>query len=203
VNDTSQRDQIILIDDDSMVIEGLALNLEHYYQVQCFSSAKEALEKMNLENPPQVIISDLKMPDLDGLQFIEQLRKKNKLSKVILSSGYAKKQDALRAIELGIFAFLEKPFTIDKLNSVVAQAAENFHLDIKNQNLLNVSKGLAHVYSQLSDEYFERIVLVENIAHEKDVKLLTDNTAIARYQEGLKRERMLLKAIEHLKRKVA
>lgn len=201
--DTLKPDQkIYLIDDDTMITESFSANLSRHYDLQCFNSAKDALVTLADNPAPKVIISDLQMPDLDGLSFIEKLREKNKDCKIIVASGSLKKDDALRAVNLGIFAFIEKPYTSLQLQELVSKAMDSFTNFEKTHLLLEDMHTLAYLYSQLGEQYYERIMLLENNAYEKNVKLLSKNEDIKKYLQGISRENSLDKEIDRMKNEI-
>src|SRR5262245_19362312 len=99
---------VYVVDDDPLVTEslGTALRLETPYQVETFNSATAALASMP-SRPPDVLITDFKMPGLDGLALLRAVRQGYPDAVLMLLTGYADKESAIRAInEVGIFQYV-------------------------------------------------------------------------------------------------
>jgi signal transduction histidine kinase len=108
---------IFIIDDDPLVTEslGTALRLETPYTVRAFQSGPEALAAVATE-PPEVVISDFKMPGMDGLALLKALRRALPDAVLMLLTGYSDKDSAILAVnEAGIFAYVEKPWDLGDL----------------------------------------------------------------------------------------
>jgi DNA-binding NtrC family response regulator len=112
----------ILVVDDEISIQQLLFHLFDYqnYDVQLTSSGEEALEKLK-NNSFDLIILDLKLPQIDGFQVLEQMRALKVNSKVLVITGYGSVDSAIKAIRLGASDYLEKPFNLDQLRSVVSK----------------------------------------------------------------------------------
>jgi len=106
---------ILLVDDDVEYLRAVsALLHQHGYEVLATSSAPEALELMRSRDV-DVMLTDMAMPVIDGLQLLEQLRKDGDLTPVILVSGVGSIETATRALKLGAVDFLEKPVSPQRL----------------------------------------------------------------------------------------
>ncbi len=96
---------IVIVDDEDMVLTSIDsfLQLESDYTIKTFTSAKEALDFID-KNGTSLIISDYLMPEMDGIQFLAKARKiKPEVPRIILT-GYADKENAIKAInEIGLF----------------------------------------------------------------------------------------------------
>src|SRR5438552_17213140 len=97
--------RVYLIDDDPLVTDslGTALRLETPYEVRGFQSGAAALAAMEKE-PADIVISDFKMPDMDGLDLLRRVRARWPDAILMLLTGYADKDSAIQAVnEVGIF----------------------------------------------------------------------------------------------------
>ena len=101
-----------IIDDETDIAETYAALLEGESDVKtaCFASAKAALVEIRKGNHPDLFITDIKMPEMSGLEFITELHKLQRTEPVIIISGYAEKEDAIAALALDAFGLIEKPF---------------------------------------------------------------------------------------------
>lgn len=131
----SKADRIIFVDDQDIMQTAVtqALSLEGF-DVECFSAAEKALPKIT-ENWRGVIISDIKMPGMDGLQMMQQIREIDEEIPVILISGHADIQTAVNAIRDGAYDFVEKPFRASQLCDVARRALDKRKLILDNRYL--------------------------------------------------------------------
>src|SRR5262249_3984877 len=90
-------------------------------EVTSVADGREALEAL-LERPYSVVITDLKMPHVSGMELIEEVQKRRLPLAVIVTTGYGSIADALRAMRLGASGFLTKPIDLDYLRLVVERA---------------------------------------------------------------------------------
>jgi DNA-binding NtrC family response regulator len=117
---------ILVVDDEPMVATALRsfLELETSYRVLTFTSPAEALECLRNETV-DVIIADFMMPGMDGITFLGRSRDLAPLAARILLTGYADKQNAIRAVnEAGLYCFFEKPWSNEQLRIAVRNGVE-------------------------------------------------------------------------------
>lgn len=117
---------IMVVDDEAMVAAALRnfLELETPYRVVAFTSAVSALEALGSDTI-DVIVSDYMMPGMDGITFLRRARELAPLTTRILLTGYADKENAIRAInEAGLYYYLEKPWSNDQLKIVIRNGIE-------------------------------------------------------------------------------
>jgi serine phosphatase RsbU (regulator of sigma subunit) len=117
----------MIVDDDQQVLSSLSifLELDTDYDVCTFKSPKEALQMLK-EKPVDLVVSDYLMPDMNGLEFLAEVKKISPDTARILLTGYADKQNAIRAInEVGLFQYLEKPWDNDQFKLVIRNALSN------------------------------------------------------------------------------
>jgi len=114
---------ILIIDDDAVACEFLqeALSLEGY-EVKAYTSAKEALEQ-DLSRY-DLLMSDIRMPEMDGLQFLDQVHKKWPNLPVILMTAYGSLETTMEAISLGAWDYISKPFSPEDCRAIVKKVLE-------------------------------------------------------------------------------
>lgn len=108
---------IVLVDDEPMVTQAMAafLELETDHQVETFQDPQEALAFLE-NHRAHVVVSDFMMPGMNGLEFLTKVRELDPDLPRVLLTGYADKENAIRAInEVGLFQYLEKPLDNDLL----------------------------------------------------------------------------------------
>jgi len=117
---------ILVVDDDSAVVQSLAalLELETPHVVLTETSPPRAVEMVRTK-PVDMVISDFLMPDMDGISFLLEVRGLYPESTLVLLTGYADKENAIRGInQVGIFQYLEKPWDNDDILTVVRQGLD-------------------------------------------------------------------------------
>jgi len=114
---------ILIIDDDSLVRWSLAQHLSRAgYQVASAGSASEALALIRAAPRPQVVVLDLKLPDMDGLALLELLRREAATCPVIVLSAHLTPELTVEALAKGATFVAEKPFQLDTLCALVRRA---------------------------------------------------------------------------------
>ncbi len=113
---------ILVVDDHARARESMAEILRHAgYDVQCCASAREALQAV-AKQAFDVILTDLQMPGMTGLELIAELQKRKHNAQVVMVTAYASVATAVEAMRHGAFDYIEKPFDIDQLEQLVARA---------------------------------------------------------------------------------
>jgi len=116
---------IMLVDDEITFVETLAKRLaERNIETIAAFSAEEGLEKLKNNKNLEVIVLDIKMPGMDGIEALEELKKVSPLIEVIMLTGNATIESAINAMKLGAYDFIMKPFDIEELVCKV-EAATN------------------------------------------------------------------------------
>jgi signal transduction histidine kinase len=129
---------VYVVDDDKLVTDSLsrALELETDWKVRAFNDGAHALEAM-ASMPPDVVLSDFKMPGMDGIAFLRKVRAAFPDAVLMLLTGYADKESAIRAInEIGIWQYVEKPWDLGDLLVKMRQGLERRELvdELKRKN---------------------------------------------------------------------
>jgi two-component system response regulator FixJ len=119
----TRHDRLVyIVDDDEAVRDSLALLLESAgHDVAAFETAIQALESCR-DRRPHCIITDVRMPEMDGLEFQTQLAAEKLGVPVIVMTGHADVPLAVRAMKAGAADFIEKPFTDDQILASIAAA---------------------------------------------------------------------------------
>jgi DNA-binding NtrC family response regulator len=116
--------KLLLLDDEPIVGKRLKPALAKIgCDVEVFENPREALERIN-EEEFDIVVTDIRMDEIDGLEVLEHVRKKSLRTKVIMITGYAMMETAREAMEKGAFDFIAKPFQPDDLREVVTRAAQ-------------------------------------------------------------------------------
>lgn len=115
---------ILVVDDEKIVLESIRKHLKKDdFAVHTVPSAQAALELLE-STPMDIVLTDLMMPEIDGLELMKEIRKRWPRVPVIMITGYATINTALQATQLGAFDYIAKPFTKTELKSVLNRAAD-------------------------------------------------------------------------------
>lgn len=138
-----KNSNIVILDDEPMVTSALKslLTLESDYIPKIFNSPAEAIEFIKY-NDVDLVISDFLMPEMNGIDFLSKVKKHHPEASLILLTGYADKENAIRAInEVGLYRYLEKPWNIEDLLLCIKNGLER----------CNLLKNLHEKISELSE----------------------------------------------------
>lgn len=114
--------RILVIDDEDIVRTSCSRTLvPEGYDVHLVKNGFDALSLLEKE-PIDLVLTDLKMPEIDGIEILGRIKGKWPEIEVIIITGYQTVDTAVKAIKLGAFDYLEKPFTPDALMASVAKA---------------------------------------------------------------------------------
>lgn len=120
--------RILVADDELGMRQMLSTALEFEgYQVVTAVNGAEALDKIR-QNKFNLVITDLKMPKMDGIQLLEEIKKINPGLEVIMATGHGTIEDAVAAMKNGAYDFILKPYNLDELNGLVSRALEKNEL---------------------------------------------------------------------------
>ncbi len=162
---------VLVIDDEQEMLTVIRANLHKYYRVVTASNARDALKLLQTEEF-DMILSDLRMPDMDGLEFIKELKKRQGQHTVIVMSAYATNETAIEAMKLGAYDYIAKPFTRDELLLTLRKAEEREKLRRENMQLRSM---MGKVKSEIiyRSKVMEAVVgMVRRIAPYKTTVLL-------------------------------
>ena len=155
--------RLIVIDDEAIHRKGLSnliRKLRPNYEINQFKDGSDALNFLK-ENEVDIIITDIRMPLLDGLSFIRECNYKNINTKIIILSAYAEFEYAQNAISLGVFDYILKPVDIEKVINILNRVEESIKKDknnkIKEINLMLSCKLNGDKSGIISDIYIDYI----------------------------------------------
>lgn len=202
-----KKAKILYIDDEdfirSNVIEYLAFYCDNVYEAKNGIEGYEIYEKIK----PDIIITDIKMPKLNGLELIEKIRIKDKITNIIIVTAFLDTNYLLKAVELGLIKYIIKPITEDKIIPAL-------------KSCLSISKELNNIYKineEISYDKFNQTLFFKNKIIELRRKellfldlLIKNSNRVVRYDElnsfiweGEMSEDALRSVVKELRRKVS
>lgn len=127
--------KILVVDDDSLMRDFLSETLNRSgYWIDLASTGEEALEKIKKENY-DLILSDIRMPNMGGMELLKTTREYLPDAKVVMMTAYGTVQNAVEAMKLGAFEYVMKPFSTDEIELVLTRALEHRKLILENKLL--------------------------------------------------------------------
>ena len=161
--------RILFVDDDANILAGYKRTLRQNYDVTTAESGKEGLEIIKDSEEFTVIVSDYKMPGMDGVKFLTLVRQAAPDAIRIMLTGFADIQAAINAVNEGnIFRFLTKPCPTDTITNVLNDAITQYNLVIAERELLNNTlkgsiKLLIDILSAVNPIAFSKALRLNNL----------------------------------------
>jgi len=162
-----EKPRILCVDDEKNVLEGLARTLRTLYQVEMSTEGRAAVEILNSHGPFAVVLSDLRMPQMSGIEFLAASRTIAPDTTRVLLTGYGDIEAAIGAVNDGnIFRFLTKPCPTDVLVKALAASVEVNRLATSEKVLLEQTlqgsiKMLTEILSLANPTAFGRATRVQ------------------------------------------
>ena len=127
---------LLLVDDEKSFIKTVAQRLnKRGFNASTASNVQEAFDRVEVDDTLDVIIMDISMPGMDGIEALQKIKEKHPLIEIIMLTGYAAVQSAIESIKFGAFDYLLKPCELDVLISKV-NAAVSRKRDRENKILM-------------------------------------------------------------------
>ncbi|MEO8376295.1 MAG: response regulator [Candidatus Sumerlaeota bacterium] len=123
----SRRPRILAVDDENDILLIVRTSLKDEYDVDTAASGAEALQKIE-DNPPDLVILDMMMPEMDGIEVLEEIRRMTQtaMTPVIFLTGVSDKAKIREALDKGTQYYITKPFNYNELLSKVAIALNGY-----------------------------------------------------------------------------
>jgi two-component system response regulator PilR (NtrC family) len=135
--------RILLVEDEKSMRDLLALMLrKEGYAVETAESADEARARMAREAPYDLLITDISMPGMSGLDLLRHARRAAPDTAVVLMTAYGSKESAIQALNEGAAYYVEKPFDLDEMKVVVRKTLEQRRIAAENAALRTENRGL-------------------------------------------------------------
>ncbi len=155
-----ERRLLVVDDDDSVRRVVAAILTDEGYDTRTASSAAEALRALDAR-PVALVITDLKMPDHDGLWLLEELRRHHPETAVIIMTGYGQVDTAVQALQFGASDYLTKPVRVNQLSASVLRTLDRRRLELESRAYQRGLEGtvrektveLAAAYRRINETY--------------------------------------------------
>ena len=172
------KGKVVVVDDEKIVTSAFKtlLKVEGFKDIHFYNNPKEALDFLR-ENIPDIVISDFLMPEMNGLEFLSEVNKIYPEVSKILLTGYADKENAIRAInEIGLYRYIEKPWDNDDLIINIKNGIERSYLlselrkkiselEVAHKELENYSHNLEKIVEERTSDLRQSNAKLEGIVN--------------------------------------
>jgi len=172
------HEKILIVDDEQSMCQFLSVLMRREgYEVLTAESGAVALKLLD-ENSPDAVITDLKMPEMDGIQLLDEIKRRDENIPVIIMTAYASQKSAIDALNLGAFQYLEKHAKNDDIKLAVKNALEMRRVRSENSYLkrqLKKSHSTKEIIGR-SDAMIEVFKMVDKVAEADSTILVTGDS---------------------------
>ncbi|MEA2059366.1 MAG: sigma-54 dependent transcriptional regulator [Thermodesulfobacteriota bacterium] len=166
--------KLFIVEDEAVLRQSLSLNFKKQgVDVETFGTGEKALAKMD-DASPMVVLLDLRLPEMNGIEVLKKIREINQDALVIIMTAYGDTQTTVDAVKCGAYNFINKPFELEEMERLIFQAFEN--LDLKREvNYLRYRQKKLEKYCDLvgkSPAMQEVYRQIDMIAETKDTTVL-------------------------------
>jgi DNA-binding NtrC family response regulator len=170
-----KTDSILIVDDDKIILDSLCefLKLEGY-NASGAESYKQAVSQIQ-KNRFAIVITDVNLPDGNGFELLNLIKKNHPQTVVIIITGYGSIESAVEAIKMGAYDYLTKPIVDDELRLTLERALKQQSLISENQNLKNQLENKYNLENIISHDYKMAKIfdLIEAVADSRSTILMT------------------------------
>lgn len=151
MEETLRAYKVLLVDDEINVLQAFMRHLRKDFHISTAISGMEGLRLLEEEGPFAVVVSDLRMPAMDGIQFLSRVRERYPETVRMMLTGHADLNAAIEAINSGqVFRFMVKPCSVENLRANIQEALELYKLRQAEKELLeNTLRGAIKVMTEI------------------------------------------------------
>ena len=171
----AKKNSILIVDDEESVRDSLYnWFIEDGYCVECAENAKKALSILESKNF-NIILADIKMPGMDGLEMQRRIKSLNKDSIVIIMTAFASVDSAVQALKDGAYDYITKPFDPDDLSHLIRNATKQISLKTENEALKEKFVSLENIDDLIgnSEAMLKVLKEVETVAQSNSSVIIT------------------------------
>lgn len=175
------QEKILFVDDDANILAAYKRNLRKQFDIHTAASGEEGLSLIESKGPFAVVLSDLRMPEMDGFDFLSKVKDVSPDSICIMLTGHAELQSSLRAVNEGyIFRFLTKPCKVNILSKAIGSGLEQYARNVERRkgDERNI-KSVGNKKVLITDDDPEILSLLSHtLKQHRDIDVITADTGI-------------------------
>ena len=171
----AKKISILIVDDEESVRDSLYnWFIEDGYRVECAENAKRALSMLESDSF-DIVLADIKMPGMDGLEMLRRIKLLKSDSIVIVITAFATVDTAVQALKNGAYDYVTKPFDPDDLSHLIRNASKQISLTEENENLKKKVVSLENIEDLIGNSEAMRKVLkdIETVAQSNSSVVIT------------------------------
>jgi CheY-like chemotaxis protein len=134
---SESRPRILVVDDEEAILETMTFTFEDEYEVYTSTDPRKALEILDEKQPIAAVLTDQRMPDMSGVEFVTEVCKRHPLTVRMVLTGFSDIEAIIQAINDGhVYAYITKPWEPEQLKQLMKQAVDHYNLSSENERLL-------------------------------------------------------------------
>ncbi len=148
-----ERQKICFVDDEKEILALYTEFLQDEFELKIFESPDQLLDHLSDNSLPDLIVSDYRMPQYSGLDLVRKLRDRQVPTPMLMISGFLEKESIVKALNLGVFRILEKPFEFDEFELAIRQSLALSSLNEVQESFANTSESYLATTKELVGAY--------------------------------------------------
>ncbi len=151
----SDKKNILIIDDEKNIRFTLEKSLENDFNVETAVNGEDGIKKFG-EQDFDVVLLDMKLPGIDGIETLKQIKEKDKTANIIIITGFGSVDSAVETMKLGAIDYLRKPFTPEEIKGIVNDVIRRKDNDIKEEDLESYEDYLTYAKNSITNQDLEK-----------------------------------------------
>ena len=182
-----KQHSILLVDDEADIREVLSLSLSDMgYEVYSAENGKEALRIFREVNPP-IVLTDIKMPGIDGIELLCQIKEENPDTQVVMITGHGDMGLAIKSLQHEAIDFITKPINVDALDIALKRVHDKIFMEQKLKEYTANLEALVREKTELQDHLSSLGIMIGSISHNIKGLLTSLDGGIYFLNSGLKK----------------
>ena len=159
----SDLPRILVVDDEEAILETMTFTFQDDYEVFTSTNARRALDMMDEKAPIAAVLTDQRMPDMSGVDFVSEVWKRHPSTVRMILTGFSDMDAIIQAINDGhVYAYITKPWEPDQLKQLMKQAVEHYQLTLENERLLESQKRANRFLEAVMDQLDTGAIAVDD-----------------------------------------
>lgn len=176
-----KNDRVLFVDDDQNILHSFKRQLKEKFDIHTAQNGKEAIHTLTTHAPFAVVISDMQMPEMNGLELLKEVAQHSPTTIRIMLTGNVDQNTAVHAVNDGhVFRFINKPCSIEELSKAVNAGMQQYKIvqaekDLLQNTLTGIVRLLTDILSTIDPDSFDDGVAMRQVAKEVYHKLAVTN----------------------------